>query len=151
MLDYDFKFKKNSIMVVCGFIWIFFGVFALSFGTFIILAWRPHFPIGYIMPLEMFIIAILGIPLGLYYIKMSSRSYVKISDDNIRVHKGLVKRDFAIRFNDIEQIRLSDKKISLLLKNNLKIKEIEIIKDLLYIKDIDTLLGCFNLNKIVVS
>lgn len=63
-------------------------------------------------------VVILGLLIGKYYICLPSRTYIKITDKELVVHKGLAWGNRVIKFVDIEEVRLLGNKVFFMLPNN---------------------------------
>lgn len=148
---YGLKYKKKRLYTVLGGGWSFMGVFSLVFFI-IFMKSRPEFHIGSIIfGFELILMISLSSILGIYYLKLKSRSYIKITNNGLKVHKGLVWGSNYINFSEIQEIRIQRNKMFLLLiKSNSK-REIEIHLDLLYRMDYDILIEELSKHHMVIK
>ncbi|MEB1809171.1 MAG: hypothetical protein LPK26_18095 [Bacillaceae bacterium] len=131
----DLKYRENSVWKTTGMLWL--GVAVLNLICLLFLF------IGLGFSAYTVIVAIiiscnvaLSIIIGVYYLRLNDITYIQLENDMLLVHKGLIRLKRKINYNDIEESRISDNKLILLLTNG---KEVEINLDLLKIRDFDKL------------
>ncbi|MDE5413439.1 hypothetical protein [Alkalihalobacterium chitinilyticum] len=131
----DLKYRENSVWKTTGVLWL--GVAVLNLICLVFLF------IGLGFSAYTVIVAIiiscnvaLSIIIGIYYLRLNDITYIQLENDMLLVHKGLIRLKRKINYNDIEESRISDNKLILLLTNG---KEVEINLDLLKIRDFDKL------------
>ena len=148
---YELKYKKKSSYIVLGALWSLIGGFWFAFFVIFMMS-RPGFHIGSMVFIFEFILIIsLSSLLGRYYLKLQSRSYVRITNNGLEIHKSLLRGSSHINLKEIQEIRIQRNKLFLLLiKSNHK-REIEIHLDLLYIKDYDILIEELSKHHIVIK
>lgn len=131
----DLKYRENSVWKTTGMLWL--GVAVLNLICLLFLF------IGLGFSAYTVIVAIiiscnvaLSIIIGIYYLRLNDITYIQLENDMLLVHKGLIRLKRKINYDDIEESRISDNKLILLLTNG---KEVEINLDLLKIRDFDKL------------
>ncbi|MFV8827816.1 hypothetical protein [Alkalihalobacterium sp. APHAB7] len=131
----DLKYRENSVWKTTGMLWL--GVAVLNLICLVFLF------IGLGFSAYTVIVAIiiscnvaLSIVIGIYYLRLNDITYIQLENDRLLVHKGLIRLKRQINYDDIEESRISDNKLILLLTNG---KEVEINLDLLKIRDFDKL------------
>ncbi len=112
------------VVAVLHFICLFF-IFNMGFNVFTLIVF-----------LIMGCNVTLSITIGTYYLRLSDITYIQLENDMLLIHKGLICMKRTINYQDIEESRISDNKLVLILTNG---KEVEINLDLLKIKDFDKL------------
>jgi hypothetical protein len=143
MADCEIKYKKKESSIICGVVW---GIMSLIWTILLIFiiyirGFTPPLKIGYIYMVFIFLLnGILAFILAKYYITLSLQAYIKIYDDGLEIHKGLLRRSQLIDFKDIDEARLIGNKMYIILKDYVSLKEVEISLDLIYLKDLDRLL-----------
>ena len=149
---YELKFKKKQSVTLLGVFWAFFSLIWAIFLVIFIAGFKPPLKIAVVyMIIVMMLNIILGFVLGKYYISLSSRTYIKISHKELKIHKGLAHKNQIIKFEDIEEVRLIGEKIVIILMNYCSNKEVEIRSDLIYLKDLDILLNNFSKNNKLIK
>ncbi|MBO0600228.1 hypothetical protein I2483_01015 [Sporosarcina sp. E16_3] len=91
---------------------------------------------GLVMSPILLLNILLSTVLAVYYFKLHTIVYLRLTDNSLSIHKGLVYPRKKVDLSEIEQGRLSASKLILLLKNE---KEIDINLSLLTIKDYEKL------------
>jgi hypothetical protein len=91
---------------------------------------------GLVMSPILLLNILLSIVLAVYYFKLHTIDYLRLNDNSLSIHKGLVFSRKRVDLSEIEQGRVSVNKLILLLKNE---KEIDINLSLLTIKDYEKL------------
>ena len=152
MQIYKLKFKKKQLNIVFGVIWDLLSLFWTILLIVYFAIFKPELSVGTVfMTICMILYIILGFLLGNYRITLSSRAYIKIYDKELEIYKGLARRNQFIKFEDIEKVHLSGEKIVIILMDYCSNKEVEIMLDLMYLKDLDILLNNFSKNNILVK
>ncbi|MBX4261520.1 hypothetical protein [Clostridium estertheticum] len=148
---YELKFKKKQSVTILGVGWGFISLFWVIFFVVFIVGFKPSLKIGTVRITTLIMLnIILGFVLGNYYITLSSRAYIKISHKELKIHKGLTRRNQVIKFEDIEEVLLIGEKIVIILMDYCSNKEVVIRSDLMYLKDLDILLNNFSkYNKLI--
>lgn len=151
MQIHELKFKKNQLYIISGVIFIVVGLII----TIVLIAFitsKPALLVGTaIMIILLLTNIILDFTIGKYYLTLSSRTYIKISDRELEIDKGLARRNHVINFQDIDKACFIGEKLVLSLTDNYPNKEIEIRLNLMYLKDLDVLFDTFSKNNILVN
>ncbi len=131
----DLKYRENSVWKTTGMLWI--GVALLNLVCLLFLFVGLGFTaFTVIVAIVISCNVALSIIIGLYYLRLNDITYIQLENDMLLVHKGLIRLKRKIAYNDIEESRISDNKLILLLTSG---KEVEINLDLLKIRDFDKL------------
>lgn len=93
----------------------------------------------------------LSFVLGRYYLTLSSRTYIRINENGLEIHKWLARKNQFIKLKDIEKVCLIGEKIVIILTEYGLNKEFEIMLNLMYLKDVDILLNNFSKNNILAE
>jgi len=123
----EFKFVRTPLMITVGVIWTFIAMFNLFIITMMIA------PLNYFLLLPPLVTAIISGTLGFYYLTLSKRNYIVISEDNLLIHKGMMYKNKCIFFNDIESVMESENKIRIQDKNG---KETRVLLNMLELKGV---------------
>lgn len=150
MEEYEIKFKQKGINIAAGVIWIIVAIVNLLILIYFFML-QPSFMTGtVIVTFELSIVFVLGLIIGIYYLRLSCRTYIKITEKQLQIHKGLVWGNETFNIKNIEEARLLGNKMFLIIVNSIKRKEIEIKLDLIFMKDLDMLLEKLSSNNIPV-
>lgn len=143
MDNYEIKFKKTVLHNYLGAFWILISLIWTVLLAFSIFAIKPSLTSSSnLLILIVSFNIVLGFINGIYNLTLHSRNYVKITNEQLEIHKAPLRKNQIINLKDIEEARLIGNKIILLLKNN--DKEAELKADLMYVKDSDKLLEKFS-------
>lgn len=149
---YELKFKKKQLNVVYGVIWIVLGLVWIIYLLIGIFVFKAVLSLGTVyMTIMMTLNSVLSFLLGKYYITLSSRTYIKIYDEKLEIHKGLLRKNLLIKFEDIEEVRWIGERIVIILMSYCSNKEVEIRLESIYLKDLDILLNNFSKNNKLVK
>jgi len=119
---------------ITGFIWSI--VAALNVGLMFFLWNGNNGAFGLVVGPILLLNILLSTMLAVYYFKLHTIDYLRLKDNSLSIHKGLVFPRKRINLSTIEQGRVSASKLILILKNE---KEIDINLSLLTIKDYERL------------
>ena len=119
---------------ITGFIWSI--VAALNVGLIFFLLNGSNGAFGLVVGSILLLNILLSTMLAVYYFKLQTIDYLRLKDNSLSIHKGLVFRRKRVDLSEIEQGRVSASKLILILKNE---KEIDINLNLLTIKDYERL------------
>jgi len=151
MNDREFKFKNNMVYSVLGVVWFFFSL--INFIGFVFfIRQKPSIKFFTVYMISMLLFSFVAtIILGLYYLTLHMRTYIKITENYMQIHRGLVKKAHIIKYIDIAEIRMIGDKVYLVLNSNAKRKEIQIFRSYLYIVDFDELVKSLSKYKISIK
>lgn len=144
MEGYELKFREKRFIIATGVLWIFISVLYLIMLIFYWGLLKPSFMIGtIIVSFELSVVFILGLIIGIYFLCLPSRTYIRITENELAIHKGLVWGNEVIKFHNIQEVRLLGNKMFIIPIYTYLRKEIKIKLDLIYMKDLEILLENF--------
>lgn len=99
---------------ITGFIWSI--VAALNVGLIFFLLNGSNGAFGLVVGPILLLNILLSTMLAVYYFKLQTIDYLRLKDNSLSIHKGLVFRRKRVDLSEIEQGRVSASKLILILK-----------------------------------
>lgn len=130
----EFKFKENYIWKFSGRIWFLISLVYLGLAIFLL----PLFEFRFNGMLFLIVSYVpLGFGVGIYYFKLNTIDYIRLSDSELSIYRNLILPRMKISISEIERGKILGEKLILILKNG---KEAEVSFKVLTIKDSEKLL-----------
>ncbi|WP_209124724.1 hypothetical protein [Alkalihalobacillus sp. BA299] len=130
----DLKYREKGIWKTTGVQWL--GLALLNIICILFIITMGVSTLTLIVALIIGCNVVLSVIIGTYYLRLTDITYIQLENDMLLVHKGIIRLKKKINYHDIEESRISENKLILILTSG---KEIEINLDLLKIKDFDKL------------
>lgn len=128
------KFKENPICKVAGVVWLIVALLNLGLLIFMLNSFASHF--GLLISPILLLTILSGSALGIFYLRIHHVDYIRINEQSLSIHRGLVLRRRIVKLSDVHEGRLVGNKYILILKNE---KEVPLYTRNLSIRDLDRL------------
>lgn len=126
----EFKFKENYIWKFSGRIWFLISLVYLGLAIFLL----PLFEFRFNGMLFLIVSYVpLGFGVGIYYFKLNTIDYIRLSDSELSIYRNLILPRMKISISEIERGKILGEKLILILKNG---KEAEVSFKVLTIESI---------------
>ncbi|MBO2535052.1 hypothetical protein [Rummeliibacillus suwonensis] len=126
----EFKFKENYIWKFSGHIWFLISLVYLGLAIFLL----PLFEFRFNGMLFLIVSYVpLGFGVGIYYFKLNTIDYIRLSDSELSIYRNLILPRMKISISEIERGKILGEKLILILKNG---KEAEVSFKVLTIESI---------------
>ena len=97
-------YKNNQIWAITGFIWSIVAVLNVGLLFFLLNGITGAF--GLVMSPILLLNILLSTVLAVYYFKLHTIDYLRLKDNSLSIHKGLVFSRKRVDLSEIEQGRL---------------------------------------------
>ncbi|GEM_PF-6059047 len=96
----EFKFKENYIWKFSGYIWFLISLVYLGLAIFLL----PLFEFRFNGMLFLIVSYVpLGFGVGIYYFKLNTIDYIRLSDSELSIYRNLILPRMKISISEIER------------------------------------------------
>lgn len=136
----NLKYSKSILLISLGIGWLLLGIM-----NFIVLLLNVmQLTVGGGLLLYQIIFAsIASSTIGVYYLTLSSRVYIRIFLEGLKIHKGLLLGSYIIKFEEINHINPLQNKIIIKPRDEYGKRKIIILTKFLSTKDNEILMKTF--------